>query len=152
MGRAADRTGAVMSFADDHTPSVNVYNEATCSCGQWSHGSGSDWTPIDEIILEFAKHFALEYQAAKPRARRGGTDDSEPTSASHLLTLEVLKADPFWRSAHAIWADQAQVGSKRYSPQRIRTCLAGLVRAGLVEERKPGRIRQYRLINKEHAS
>jgi len=134
-----------MTAIVEHRPDFDVHNVPRCTCG-WEHDPGCVWTDIDDAVLEYAKHFATEVQAAKPRTRRGGVDESEPTSASHELTRKVLELTPdAWVTANYVWASQAEFGAKRYSPQRIRTCLAGLVRAGVAEERRVGRYREYRL-------
>jgi hypothetical protein len=93
-------------------------------------------------VLAYAKHYAVEEQAKKPRARRGGVDESEPTSESHIATWHLLD-DIEWLLASDVHEAQ-EIGGAFYSPQRIRTCLAGLVRAGMAEERKVGRYREYR--------
>ena len=123
----------------EHRPQIKAYGQIHCECG-WVQRKT---TPFSESgVHQYAQHFAVEEQAKKPRARRGGVDDSEPTSESHIATWHLLD-DIEWSTAAYIFMKQDGEG-RRYSPQRIRTCLAGLVRAGMAEERKVGKYREYR--------
>lgn len=120
----------------DHAPRLGRFFIG-CNCG-WKSAD----VLIDLQIKQYAEHYALETQAAKPRARRGGVDESEPTSKSHRVT-QFLLGDA-WQTADGIYTRQGEIGAN-YSAQRIRTCLAGLVRAGIAEERKLRRFKEYRL-------
>lgn len=130
----------------DHDVSTAGHGQVWCRCGEkFAPGTTRG---MELAIEEYARHYALEVQAAKPRARRGGVDESAPTSRSHMATLAAVNGK--WSEAGTVYLrhlEQAAgtVVAAGYTPQRIRTCLAGLVRAGIVEERKVGKRREYRM-------